>query len=178
MTDERIKELVTCLGVPCSTDEEYVNVTNSIKGYVDAFGIEDLNAYNMSEMYTLALMQLDGKDRQIKQEKTSLDIGVKVTDAIKAAGARECELSYLDSDTSWDDFSESCSIIIFTSIWDVEVGTEISLIIREQIDSIIGTLTKHGYRVEVYGVSIDEVNSTPVVSCRTEIMLDWRIIDC
>lgn len=177
MTDERIKELVTCLDVPYSTDEEYTNIVNSVKEYMETFGIENPTAIHMSEMYTVALMQLKGKDCQIRQEKLSLHIGLKIEDGIKSAGARECDISYINSDTSWDDFSDWCSIITFTSTWDIKVGTEISQIIGEQIDNIVKPITKHGYRFEVYGVSIDDVNSTPVVRCRIEIMLDWALME-
>lgn len=177
MTDERLDELVTCLDVPYSNDEELRNVKNAVKGYVETFKIEHPNVYNMSEMYALALMQLDGKDRQIKQERMSLDIGIKVTDGIKNAGARKCELTYINSDTSWDDFSDCCGIITFASTWDIKVGTEISQIIGEQIESVVRPITKHGYRFEVYGVFIDEVESTPVVRCRVEIMIDWACMN-
>jgi hypothetical protein len=177
MIDERINELVTCLDVPYSTEEELTNVKNVVKGYMEKFQITNTTAYNMSEMYTLALMQLDGKDRQIKQEQMSRDIGESITELINSAGARECELTYINSDTSWDDFSDWCSIITFTSVWDIKAGTEISQIIGEQIEAIVRPITKHGYRFEVYGVSIDEVNATPVVRCRTEIMLDWAFMD-
>ena len=177
MTDERLSELVTCLDVPYSTEEELTNIKNAVRGYMEKFQITNPTAYNMSEMYTLALMQLDGKDRQIKQEKISLDIGESITKLIKSAGARECELTYINSDTSWEDFADWCGIITFTSVWDIKVGTELSQIIGEQIDNTIRPITKRGYRFEVYGVSIDEVNATPVVRCRIEIMLDWAFMN-
>lgn len=178
INEEKVKEIIGGMNVPYSTDEEYTNIKNSVSGYMEFFNITEPSVLNLSEMYQVALMQLKDSDRLRKREKLSADVAIEVTEAVKLAGAKDAEVTYINSDTSWDDFSECCATITFTSLWDIKSNTHISQIIHEAIENVVRPLSKNGYRYEVYNIVINEVDSAPVIKCDCEIMLDWRLIEC